>query len=119
MINTHETSNQLWTGLKTQDQALLTQVLHPNAIFVHMGATMTRDQEIDTVINKGIVYKDVTFEASTLHEYGDVSVLLNTLTLCAVVGNNEVTNRFVVTEVYKQSDTLTQCISMSFTKILY
>jgi 4-carboxymuconolactone decarboxylase len=41
---------------------------------------------------------------------------LNRITLLAVVGGNEVTNPFVVTEVYVQQDSSWKLASLSFTR---
>lgn len=49
---------------------------------------------------------------------GTTAVLLNRITMLAVVGGNEVTNPFTVTEVYLQQDGSWMLASMSFTKLL-
>jgi len=46
------------------------------------------------------------------------AILLNKLELVAVVGGNEVTNPFVVTEVYVADDHRWALASMSFTRLL-
>ncbi|NIV37831.1 MAG: DUF4440 domain-containing protein, partial [Anaerolineae bacterium] len=43
---------------------------------------------------------------------------LNRITLLAVVGGNEVTNPFTVTEVYVQQSGTWMLASLSFTKLL-
>jgi hypothetical protein len=43
---------------------------------------------------------------------------LNKIRLVAMVGGNEVTNPFVVTEVYVQQDGGWELASLSFTKLL-
>jgi hypothetical protein len=49
---------------------------------------------------------------------GTTAVLLNRITLLAVVGGNEVTNPFMVTEVYVQQEDDWKLGSLSFTKLL-
>ena len=46
------------------------------------------------------------------------AILLNRITLLAVVGGNEVTNPFMVTEVYVQKAGSWSLVSLSFTKLL-
>jgi len=46
------------------------------------------------------------------------AVLLNRITLLAVVGGNEVINPFMVTEVYIQQEGNWKLASLSFTKLL-
>ena len=45
-------------------------------------------------------------------------VILNRVTLLAVVGGNEVINPFMVTEVYVQQDGSWELASLSFTRLL-
>ena len=49
---------------------------------------------------------------------GTTAILLNRIRLDAVVGGNEVTNPFVVTEVYVQQDGSWKLGSLSFTRLL-
>ena len=49
---------------------------------------------------------------------GTTAILLNRITLLAVVGGNEVTNPFMVTEVYVQQDDGWKLASLSFTRLL-
>ena len=49
---------------------------------------------------------------------GTTAILLNRITLLAVVGGNEVTNPFMVTEVYVQQDGSWKLASLSFTRLL-
>jgi hypothetical protein len=48
----------------------------------------------------------------------DKTVLLNKIRLVAVVGGNEVTNPFMVTEVYVQQSGTWKLASLSFTRLL-
>ena len=48
----------------------------------------------------------------------NTAILLNKITLLAVVGGNEVTNPFVVTEVYIKEKGKWMLGSLSFTKLL-
>ncbi len=49
---------------------------------------------------------------------GNTAILLNKITLLAVVGGNEVTNPFIVTEVYVKENTTWKLGSLSFTKLM-
>jgi 4-carboxymuconolactone decarboxylase len=49
---------------------------------------------------------------------GTTAILLNRITLLAVVGGNEVTNPFMVTEVYVQQEGSWKLAPLSFTKLL-
>lgn len=49
---------------------------------------------------------------------GNTAILLNNITLLAVVGGNEVTNPFEVTEVYVKENGNWKLSALSFTKLL-
>ncbi|MNR26864.1 hypothetical protein D3C85_1441040 [compost metagenome] len=49
---------------------------------------------------------------------GNTAILLNRITLLAVVGGNEVTNPFMVTEVYIKENDGWKLGSLSFTKLM-
>lgn len=49
---------------------------------------------------------------------GNTAIVLNRITLLAVVGGNEVTNPFMVTEVYIKENEEWKLGSLSFTKLM-
>ncbi len=91
---------------------------HDKAVFVHMGGNMTREQELNVVKTSGMHYKQADIHEVSVNIIGATAVLLNRMTLLAVVGGNEVTNPFTVREVYLQQDGSWMLASMSFTKLL-
>ena len=96
----------------------LADLFHEDAVFVHMGGTMTRQQEIDAIRSGRIQYKHAEIQETSVRFIGSTAILLNKIRLVAVVGGNEVTNPFVVTEVYAQQGTEWHLGSMSFTRLL-
>ncbi len=114
-----EVSRKIWDAFQTQDMDVIKECVHEDAMFVHMGVTLTRAGEIDYMEQGIIITKKVDFEESTVKEMESTVILLNKLKLTAVVYGNEVTNPFVVTEVYtKNGDTL-KLASLSYTRINY
>jgi len=96
----------------------LAMLFNEKSVFVHMGGTMTRDHELNVIKTGGIHYKHAEIQETSVQFIDNTAILLNKIRLIAVVGGNEVTNPFVVTEVYvKQNGTWTLG-SMSFTKLL-
>jgi hypothetical protein len=88
------------------------------AVFVHMGGTMSKNQELDVIRSGGIQYKNVEIQEVSVRFIGTTAILLNKIRLVAVVGGNEVTNPFVVTEVYVQQSGTWKLGSLSFTRLL-
>ncbi len=112
-------SKEKWRWMSERKVDSLDALFHEKAVFVHMGATMSKDQELDVIRSGRIHYKDVDIQEVSVRFIGvTIAILLNKIRLVAIVGGNEVTNPFVVTEVYvQQSDTWTLA-SLSFTRLL-
>jgi hypothetical protein len=112
-------SNEKWHWMSECKVDSLSSLFHEKAVFVHMGATMSKDQEIDVIRSGRIHYKDVDIQEVSVPFIGETTaILLSKIRLVAVVGGNEVTNPFVVTEVYvKQNDTW-MLASLSFTRLI-
>lgn len=79
---------------------------------------MTREHELNVIKTGGIHYKEADIHDVSVNIIGTTAILLNRITLLAVVGGNEVTNPFVVTEVYVQQNGSWKLASMSFTRLL-
>ena len=82
-----------------------------------MGGTMTRKQELDVIKSGSIHYKNVDIQEASVRVIGTTAIVLNRIRLVAVVGGNEVTNPFVVTEVYVKEDDKWKLASLSFTRL--
>lgn len=96
----------------------LKALFHEKSVFVHMGGSWGKERELDIIQSGGIHYKKADIHEVSVNVIGTTAILLNRITLLAVVGGNEVTNPFMVTEVYlQQSDTWTLA-SLSFTKLM-
>jgi hypothetical protein len=111
-------SKEKWRWMAECKVDSLDALFHEKAVFVHMGGTMSRDQELDVIKGGGIHYKKADIHEVSVYIIGATAILLNRITLLAVVGGNEVTNPFVVTEVYVQQDSSWKLASLSFTRLL-
>ncbi|MEN9547499.1 MAG: hypothetical protein RIR12_90 [Bacteroidota bacterium] len=87
-------------------------------MYVHMGGSWGKEQEVNIIKNRGIWYKKVEVLNASVNIMGTTAVLLNSINLQAVVGSNEVTNPFMVTEVYVKENEKWMLASLSFTKLL-
>lgn len=112
-------SRRKWSWMSDRDVDSLADLFHEGAVFVHMGGTMTRDEELEVIRSGAIHYKDVDIHEASVRVIGTTTaILLNTIRLVAVVGGNEVINPFVVTEVYVQKAGGWKLASLSFTRLL-
>ena len=111
-------SNEKWGWMAEKEVDKLASLFHDQAVFVHMGGTMSKEQELNVIKSGGIHYKKADIENTRVQLMGNTAILLSKLRLVAVVGGNEVTNPFVVTEVYVKEGNQWQLGSMSFTRLL-
>ncbi|RPD39629.1 nuclear transport factor 2 family protein [Chitinophaga barathri] len=111
-------SKEKWRWMSEKKVDTLAALFHEKAMFVHMGGSMNRDQELNVIKSGGIHYKQADIHDVSVQFIGQTAILLNRITLLAVVGGNEVTNPFVVTEVYIRQGDVWKLGSMSFTRLL-
>jgi ketosteroid isomerase-like protein len=111
-------SRDKWRSMSERDVDALARLFHEDAVFVHMGGTMSRSQELEVIKSGKIQYKSAEIQDVSVKLIGSTAILLNRIRLVAVVGGNEVTNPFVVTEVYVQQGGAWKLGSLSFTRLL-
>ena len=111
-------SREKWRWMSERKADSLAALFHEEAVFVHMGATMSKSQELDVIRSGTIQYKTVEIQEASVRFIGTTAILLNRIRLIAVVGGNEVTNPFMVTEVYVQQSGGWRLASLSFTRLL-
>ena len=112
-------SKEKWRWMSERKVDSLNALFHEEAVFVHMGGTMSKDEELEVIRSGRIHYKDVDIQEASVRFIGaTTAILLNKIRLVAVVGGNEVTNPFVVTEVYVQQSGTWTLASLSFTRLL-
>ena len=103
-------------GKKKADE--LAALFHEKSMFVHMGGSWGKEQEINIIKSGGIHYKKADIHEVSVKIIDNTAILLNRITLLAVVGGNEVTNPFMVTEVYIKENGKWMLGSLSFTKLM-
>ena len=96
----------------------LETLFHEKSVFVHMGGAWGKEREMEIIKGGVIYYKQADIHEVSVNVIDETVVLLNRITLLAVVGGNEVTNPFIVTEVYLQQGSSWKLASLSFTKLL-
>ena len=110
-------SKEKWRWMSEKKVEALEGLFHDESVFVHMGGTMSRKQELDVIKTGRIHYKDVEIQEASVRFVGTTAIVLNKIRLIAVVGGNEVTNPFVVTEVYVRESDVWKLASLSFTRL--
>jgi hypothetical protein len=111
-------SKEKWHWMSECNVNTLDDLFHDKSVFVHMGGTWGKERELEIISSGGIHYKKADIHEVSVNIMDSTAILLNKITLLAVVGGNEVTNPFMVTEVYVQQDDHWKLASLSFTKLL-
>ena len=88
------------------------------AMFIHMGGSWGKTQELATIKSGGIWYKQAEVYAVVVNMFGNTAILLNDIDLVAEVGGNTVTNPFMVTEVYIKENGKWKMGSLTFSHLL-
>ena len=111
-------SHKKWDWMSEKNADALAQLFHDEAVFVHMGGAWGKKQEVDIIRGGMIHYKKATIHNESVRLAENTAIVLCDMDLLAVVGGNEVTNHFMVTEVYVKKENAWQFASLSFTKLL-
>ena len=96
----------------------LANLFHEKSVFVHMGGSWGKERELGVIGTGSIHYKKADIHEVSVKIIDNTAILLNRITLLAVVGGNEVTNPFMVTEVYVKENGKWTLGSLSFTKLM-
>lgn len=107
-----------WQWMADKDADRLEQLFMDESVFVHMGGSWGKDRELEVIRGGNIHYKQADVHEVSVNVIDDTAVLLNRITLLAVVGGREVTNPFTVTEVYRKQDGAWKLASLSFTRMI-
>ena len=107
-----------WNWMADKNVDSLTPLFEDKCMFIHMGGTWGKTQELSTIKNGGIWYKKAEVYSVTVNIFGNTAILLNDIDLLAVVGGNEVTHAFMVTEVYLKESGKWKMGSLTFSTLL-
>lgn len=111
-------SKQKWNWMADKNIDSLNILFDEKSMFVHMGGSWGKPQELATIKSGGIWYKKAAVYAVIVNITGNTAILLNDIDLEAVVGANTVTNPFMVTEVYIKENGKWKMGSLTFSHLL-
>ena len=110
-------SKEKWQWMADKNADVLANLFHEKSVFVHMGGSWGKEQEVNIIRSGGIWYKKADIHEVSVNIIDNTAILLNRIDLLAVVGGNEVTNPFIVTEVYIKEGGTWKMGSLSFTRL--
>ena len=111
-------SKKKWDWMADKNVDSLNVLFDEKSMFVHMGGSWGKTQELTTIKGGGIWYKKAEVYTVLVNIIGNTAILLNDIDLLAVVGGNEVTNPFMVTEVYIKENGKWKMGSLTFSKLM-
>jgi len=111
-------SKKKWLWMSDKNTDSLKVLFNEKSVFVHMGGSWGKEQEINIIKGGGIWYKNAEIQETSVQIIDNTAILLSKIILTAVVGGNEVVNAFMVTEVFINQNDKWTLGSLSFTKLL-
>jgi hypothetical protein len=111
-------SKDKWDWMSSKDVEKLDKLFDEKSVFVHMGGSWGKQQELDVIKSGGIWYKKADIHETSVNIIENTAIILTKMDLVAVVGGNAVTNPFIVTEVFVKKSGIWKLGSLSFTKTM-
>ncbi|MVM30883.1 DUF4440 domain-containing protein [Spirosoma sp. HMF4905] len=111
-------SKDKWQWMSDKNVDKLAGLFDEKSMFVHMGGSWGKSQELEVIKSGNIWYKKATVYSTAFHMIGNTAILLSDLDLVAVVGGNEVVNPFMVTEVYVKENGKWMMGQLSFSRLM-
>lgn len=111
-------SKKIWDWMAEKNVDSLKNLFDDKVMFVHMGGTWGKTRELETIKSGGIWYKHAEVYAADVRTFGNAAILLEDIDLQAVVGGRQVTNAFMVTEVYVKENGQWKMAQLTFSHLL-
>jgi len=111
-------SKQKWDWMANKNVDSLNALFADSCMFVHMGGSWGKSQELNVIKGGMIWYKKAEVYSVSVKVFDNTAILLNDIDLLAVVGGNEVTHAFMVTEVYIKENGKWRMGSLTFSQLL-
>ena len=110
-------SREKWRWMSERKVDTLAALFLDQAMFVHMSGSMSRSEELETIRSNRIHYKHAEIFESSARIIDSTAIVLTRIRLDAVVGGMEVTNPFMVTEVYLRQKGAWKLGQLSFSRL--
>jgi hypothetical protein len=111
-------SKTKWIWMADKNVESLGGLFAENCVFVHMGGSWGKTQELNTIKEGFIWYKKAEIYGVSVNIFGNTAIVLNDIDLLAVVGGNEVVHAFMVTEVYIKENGSWKMGSLTFSSLV-
>lgn len=114
-------SQRKWQEMTAHNVDWLGDLFHNEAVIVHMGATHSKQQELDAISSGSMQYQEVDVHETTARSFSGTVLVWTKFDLSIIVNGNASTSPFVTTEVFvrgigDEPDWL--LASLSFTRLI-
>lgn len=110
-------SKDKWQWMADKNVEKLAPLFHEESKFVHMSGTWKKDEELEIIKTGRIWYKKADVKDVAVELFDDTAIVWSRITLNAMVGGNEVTTEFTVTEVYKKQRKDWKLLDLTFSSV--
>lgn len=110
-------SKNKWQWMADKNVDKLALLFHDKSKFVHMSGTWKKDEELDIIKTGSIWYKKADVHDVAIELFGNTAIVWSRITLQAVVRENEVSNQFTVTEVFKKEKGVWKLLALTFSSV--
>ena len=111
-------SNQKWAWMAEKNADKLAELFHDNAMFVHMGGSWGKQQEVGIIRGGMIWYKHADIHSQEVKFVEDNAIVYSNINLTSEVGGNEVCFPFMVSEVFVKKEGQWKIGALIFTKLM-
>ena len=111
-------SNQKWDWMSEKNADKLAELFHENAMFVHMGGSWGKEQEVGIIRGGMIWYKKADIHSQQVKFVEDNAIVYSNIHLTSEVGGNEVRFPFMVSEVFVKKEGQWKLGALIFTKLM-
>lgn len=100
-----------------KDVNKLATLFHDKSKFVHMSGSWKKERELEIIETGSIWYKNADVHDVAVEVFDDTAILWNRITLMAHVRGNDVSNEFMVTEVYQKQGDGWKLLDLTFSSV--
>lgn len=111
-------SKQKWQWMSEKNTVPLAKLFDEKCMFVHMGGSWGKEQEVNIIKSGNIWYKQAEVYTVTVQMFNNTAVVLSDLDLVAMVGGNEAINPFMVTEVFVKEQGEWKMAQLTFSRLM-
>ena len=98
-------SQKIWDLMAQKDATSLKDIFHPNAMFVHMGGYCGIEQELNTIGQGFIFYKQADVYGVDVKQINEDNwAVYSTIVLTAELGGRDVITPFFVTQTFTREN---------------